>query len=447
MRWWMWLGLAALLLVCAVAAVRIGGMRRLDAALATVAAAGLPVDTIGYIALAPPVDADRQRRIGRYMLWNAPRWGDEWPTMPFSSLAELRLSKHDRERLERKLAAGRTACAEVGAILDEGPVVLSLYGFCERDPARLRRMDLATVAAMPLPSLLHTRDYVNWWAQQACLAEDPESHLHRLDQLLQGMDHPGSLIDAMIAIACTALRDDAHLWLATRGRLPEVRLQRWLAEVPAHRRWCADGLASERTLFWGPIARLPPLPDPAVDFTWRIALEWPTIGYQCAYAAEHLANQELRLRGRPGIGAVPPPFGFAGTMSAIMLPNLDESAITAIQGENRHRRMRLAGVIAMHHRSTGSLPTAEDLPAALRAGIDAELPPQRYLPIAPHRFRLDLDPAGPLPASVPPARVAGGPAASGPTAKAPAANSQAWSLEIDLDAILVPPPEKTARKP
>jgi hypothetical protein len=455
LRWWMWIFLAVLLLAGAATSVHISGRLRLEAVLAEVRARGLPVTPSELVASAPAVDSDRQRRLGRFVFGNL-SWGDRVPTMPFMNLAEQRVSQQDCEQLAVMLRAGTAMTTEVGAILDEGPVMLSLLGYCERDPAKLRRLSLAEAAAQAIPSLLNTRALANWWATQACQAADPEPHLHRLDQWVSALGRPGSLIDAMIAIAIGRTRDDVHLWLAVRGRLPAARLAIWLDEAPEHCRWLADGYAAERAWFWDLLARSASLLAPAFgmgddSLPERLLLGlriWPLHGYDCASGLAALTNCELRLRRLPPMPEFPMPWNLPRPLTDVAMPHLEESIVTACEAENGHRLSRLAAIIAVHHRRHGILPVLADLPADLLAGRGPDLPPLRYETFPPHRFRIGIDPAGPLPPSVPAGRWSDRFYASAigtPPSTNAVGTPRRWSLELDLDAILIPPPERPTK--
>jgi hypothetical protein len=127
---------------------------------------------------------------------------------------------------------------------------------------------------------------------------------------------------------------------------------------------------------------------------------------------------------------------------------LDITVVTglAIESANRHRLIRCASVIASTYRRRGALPATmpSEAPAA---AIDADQPALLYERLSPSRFRVGIDPAGPLPPAIPAAHWKEARYASeiGQPASKPAACLYRWSCEIDLDAILIPPPEHPAR--
>ncbi len=456
-RWWMWVVAGILLLLCLAIAVRIHGTIAFAETQAELKRMGFATTMEEFVAAGPGADADRQERLRRLMLSKA-GWIDDIATaMPANDLQERRIPSSDLAKRDLAVRNGGADMAAVAAILAEGPVELSLFGWCERDPAKLRSIDVATAVATPLPHLLPCRAWANWWSIRACLDPDPEPHLQNLDRLVTAMGHPGTLIDAMIAMACSAIRDQAHLWLATRGRLPVARLQAWAAESPEHRIWCASGWAGERCVFQEPLSRLhwgfaslAGASGNPWDDAWAFVRMWPIQGHDSAFCASSLAVSEATLLGKPLPTIRQPPFAIMGLVATITLPNLTECGVTAIESANGHRLARCAAAVAEAYRRTGSLP--EVIPAfASAAAIDANAPALLYERLSPSRFRIGIDPTGPLPPAIPTDRwLSKGYASTiGSPPAAPAAlmgrGGGRWSGEIDLDAILIPPPEKPAK--
>jgi hypothetical protein len=136
-------------------------------------------------------------------------------------------------------------------------------------------------------------------------------------------------------------------------------------------------------------------------------------------------------------------------VASLTLPNLTECGVVAIESANGHRLARCAAAVADVYRRTSTLPEA--IPAfATSAAIDANAPALLYERLSPSRFRIGIDPTGPLPPAIPADRWKATFYAS--TLGAPPAKTTAfagrgarWSCEIDLDAILIPPPEKPAK--
>jgi len=451
-RWWFWLIIILALAASALVAIRIAGMRRYADLQTELRGLGYATTMEELVALAPPVDRDRQERFRRIMESRSKWIEDIHYARPANDLREQRHAPKDLERRDRALRDGATDMHAITGIFDEGPVELSMFGWCERDPAKLRGISISTATATPLPNLLAVRAFANWWSLRACLDADPEPHLKNLDRLVAAMDRPGALIDAMIVIAVGAIRDQTHLWLATRGRLGDERLRTWGAEAPHHLAWCASGFTGERCLFHEPLSRMGW--GHGIWFNGKgivgevltFAQIWPLQGYEAAYCSSAIAGTESRLFNRTEPTIREMPFGYHGLIYRIAMPNLFESVTTAAEAANQHRMNRLAALIAMHHHRTGSLPVLTDLPPAL----GPDLPALLYETFPPHRFRIGIDPKGPLPPSVPADRWTGKDYASAigqPPSKSPQSPNRRWSMELDLAAILVPPPEPAPRKP
>jgi hypothetical protein len=456
-RWWWWLIAIVLLVATALIAVRIGGQRRLEATQAELRAAGFAVTPVELVAQAPPVDVDRQNRLWRLVGWPAPGWMDEHQRVPISrTLAEPPpMAPADVDRLDRVLAAAAPDLDELDRIFAEGPVLLSGLGWVERDPTRLASVDIATIAATRIPNLLAVRALCQVSAHRAVAAADPEADLRRLDAILDAQRHPAVLIDGFIAIAASAIRDQAHAWLALRGRLPAERLAAWAAETPPQRQFAAAGMAGERCLFQEPLGRLHwgfgGLSGSTRLFSecvWFVRV-WPTQGYEIACMQAAAARAQATLTDQPQPSEQHMPFAAMGPLMELGMMNTTESMVTACEAANRHRLVRAIALIAQAYRRTGRLPA--ELPPGMDAGTLApDLPALRYEIFPPARVRVGIDPAGPLPPSVPADRWKPGYGSSigGPPRNLPVSpDSERWSLEIDLDAILVPPPAPAPRKP
>jgi hypothetical protein len=455
-RWWMWVIAGVLVIATAIIALRIGGSTAYKTCQHELRLQGYATTMEELVARGPNVDADRQDRLYRLMDAKAGWLGDISTALPFSALQEARHTTADLAKRDRALADGLTTVSAISAVLAEGPVELSVFGWCERDPAKLRRINVNTAAATRLPNLLTMRALTNWWSIHACLDADPASSVASLDTLMRGLDHPGTLIDAMIGIACRSIRDQTYLWLSTRGRLSDAQLRTWAAEPPKSRIYCASGYAGERCIFQEPLSRMSwrysdifGTPSGILSNALLFVQIWPMQGHEAAYCTSAIAACEAELLGQPAPPQHPMPFNYTGPMASIAMPNLQEASITATEADTRHRIMRCAGLVAGAYRRTGSLP--ETLPAAApAASTDPNLPPLAYERLSSCRFRIGVDPAAPRPPIMPLDRWT--PTVLAPLIGSPADTKAAsdirvrWSLEIDLDAILIPPPEQPAKK-
>ena len=450
MRWWMWVVAVLFLLLSAVIAVRIHGSIAFADTQAELKSMGFATTMAEFVASAPTVDRGRQERLRRLMVtYPAGSWlVDTSKAMPAHHLQGQRFRADDLTKRDQALRDGAADVAEAEAIFAEGPVELSLFGWCERDPVKLAGIDFATAIATPLPNLLSVRGYANWWSIRACLDEDPAPHLRNLDRLAAAMRHPGTLIDAMIAIAVGKIRDQTYLWLATRGRLPSAEQEAWMREEPEQRAWCAAGFAGERCLFQEPLSRMSwgsmGLPGSGMFSNTLMGLRiWLTQGHEAAYNCAIIATAEAGVLGRPGPTPRPMPFGYPGAFGAAMMPHLLQAGVAGVEAANAHRLQRCAVLVAVAYRQQHALPAA--LPASpLAAALAADLPPLRYEVLSPSRFRIGVDPTGPPP-SIPAGRFVSDIGKPASTKAYIMRESSLWSLEIDLDAILIPPPEKPAK--
>jgi len=469
MRWWMWLILVALLLASAALTLRVHGQVRFDAVQADLRARGFLVDRRDMLADAPAVDADRQRRL-EDLFRRMGKWGDNPGSLPGRALGERRYTQQELDKRADFLRLGRTDATAVAALLAEGPTLMSYYGSMERDADRLDSLSLNEIwGNSPTSSLLCARAVTNWWALTAVTAEDPRPALAELDRLRVANSQPATMIDAMISLAIHAIHDQTCLYLATRGRLPEDALARWLSQQRDYLPWVATAFQNERCLSFSRIARIHIGELSALGVTasgsstapWWSGIQdipyWVICGHYGAVGVAEMANAEAQMRGLPPVEIPRMPFGLPALLSSIAIPNLLESAITAMESSYGTRLRQTMAVIACRYRAGTPLPIDQTalavwLPPGWLDGRDANNPPIAYERLSASRVRVGLDPAQPRPAMIPASRWGSLPGARtyGSTVGSPASakieEDTRWSLEIDLDAILVPPPEKPPRK-
>lgn len=441
----MWLIAAALVLLSAAIAVRIQGFQELREMQRVLRAAGRPADPVAWVASAPPADPARQDELRRILQRRMP-WSDEAARLwSCGDLCEPRPDPARGGRIAAVLRDGAGDANDLWALMDRGPLLVSAFGWLPRDAAALQRLSAEEAAATYCPNLLTCRAVTHWLALQATTAADPAPSLDRLAAWRACLRHPAILIDSMVAVAIDRIVDETHLWLAVRGRLPPAQLQRWLAEPPDQRRLCADGCAGERCLFWETWSRMG-IETGVAALAWSVSAgwqasalgiaAWPLLGHDCARGFAAMTSAERWLRGAgPVMQADGGPFGIQGPFARIGLASTESIIGIGWTGEVQHRLARAAGGIAVRFRIDRELPATLDLPGD---------PPLVYERLAASRFRVGVDPALALPAGSPSLSISSD---TGKPASRRAALVQQHAIEIDLDAVLVPPPDKPAKAP
>ncbi len=460
MRWWMWVIAVVLLLFTAMVSIHLAGFARYRALQNELRSSGYPVTPVEFVALGPAVDADRQARLWPLVSWPGPKWQDAISQTkvrpPFNELSEQQPPLAvDLAKRDQALKDAVYDLDALSTILAEGPCVVSVYGWIERDPTRLATIDISQSEQSKTPNLLAVRSIVTALATRACLDTNPMPELRRLESFQRTLDHPGVLIDAMISISATKIRDDAILWLATRGRVGTETLLPWVAEPPLQLQWCADGYAGERCIWQEPFSRLNwgfsgVIGSDSAFLADMLAflVEWPIQGYDLTVCSSRVAQVEAGLLGKPVPSGCNMPLGIPPLLTNIILPNLQECAVTAIEAATQHRLKRCAALISAAYRRDGILPATLP-PEAQGLRVNDNIPALIYERLSPSRFRIGTDPSGLRPPLIPVVRWKPGYVS---TIGSPPSSSKSnvvgrWSLEIDLDAILIPPPEKPVAIP
>jgi hypothetical protein len=416
LRWWhivmLVMVLVTLVAVAVLIALRGAGRAHYHEVIAGLKGAGHPVSVDDLLALAPTVDR------GRQAAWDA--WQKAYTTGAgrATSLAE-RLGRHQlaydawiagtgsppNQVEDIILASAADFAAALPPLRGDG-LVLSGYGWMAEDlPVGRRRMPFTS--AMRLPNLLCVRELALWLRHATAVATDPRPSLADLDALNAAMARPVTLIDAMIALALADIRDRTYVDLALLDRLPDAERQHWLAEPCRHLALLADAIDGESVLMAMAAAEMLEVESLELVSGWEKSMAslrlWITGHRDCARMAEVEVHAAQRLRGqRLDTWNDGPAFNDQlGILGRICMPNLTESAITALQADARHRMTRLAVMlIGMERR--GGLPADQ---AALRAALgDADLLAPAgdhlhllYEALTADRFRVVVDPASPLP--------------------------------------------------
>ncbi|MBA3684098.1 MAG: hypothetical protein H0W72_02520 [Planctomycetes bacterium] len=385
---------------------RIGAQRYRDAVAAR-EAAGVPTSIAAFVAAAPVVDAAAQEA------WH--EWSEGY-LKDWSSLA------YDRVGWNRWVA-GRSACPHTVVDIVEGlrprlvpacallqghqDLVLGLPGWAAVDlpPGRRAHADITRARSANLAS---SRDLVQWLRYEAVLAQDPIPALVLLEAAARAHAHPGTILDALIALRVGGLRDRAYLDLAVQGRLPDELAAPWLAEPAQAFTLIAagfDGEVATHVAGWADVvAHLPAWAstDSAnlfetssrVGKVWRNFRIWTSGHQDCARVVEAYGGVADHLRGMseipiPSEAALTSRFGPLGCMIA---SNVIRSADSALAGDVDHRLVRLAVRLLAMARGDGLPLYAVDLENAL-GDITALRPGGGHLAIAyeslaSNRFRL-----------------------------------------------------------
>lgn len=411
-RWWMIAVATIVVLGLGTLAVgviqRADGKRRYQAQVAAEQVQGRVATVADFVNQTPPVDRTLQHA------WAA------WSTAHVSGLTD---PQYDRAAWNHWLAAGgeppgliaatikqrRADLDPALALLRRGGLLLSARGWAAAELPPGRRT-LHDVAKVTLPNLLAVRDLASWLGYAAVLAEDPAVHLADLDALRTAMDQPGTLIDAMIALALADIRNRAYVDLALRGGLSNQRAVAWLSESPRSLELVAEGIDGERALFIDGTAAWVGESTPfdldrsgtlnhSGPSGWLSHLDiWVRGLDDCARMAEHNLHLADRLRGlRPDApSSIQAKLGALGRLG---MASLSQCSLTAHEADAGERMARLALRVLMLARQSGLPPDHTALETAVGTvecrpvGDRLRL---RYEPLGTDRFRITIDPASPL---------------------------------------------------
>jgi len=396
--WWHWI-----IIVLAVLALSAWGMAQLirqrgiaewRAYEAQAEAAGTGVRLDDWLATLDPVDADLQER------WWSLQQDYEAGIEGFGELADeidyaaiLWAGEPVPEAVATLLAEHAELHQRTRELLREPALESSARGFAAVDHAR----DPGTAWAWRVPSLLASREVMYLLCHDLLCGGDRGQALADLAAYRRAYGDPGSLIDAMIAVALERIRGEAMVLAALDGlRGPD--LDAWLAERQTFlgelvaRSVAGEALGLEvggggslRERSLGP-------------------REWLVLPGEGAAAMAHLLALSRRCRGEITTTPPPPEQGHS-ILVAIALPNVVESAHTGLSGQVTHRLHRLAVRLVVDGEQ--GLPADRDAferryPGALDGGpTRLELAYER---LAEDRFRLAVDPTGSVPDFSDPAR-------------------------------------------
>jgi hypothetical protein len=401
-------------------AARESGRSRLSGILAEHAANGWGTSYADLVRSAPPVDRALQDRAWIWMKEGARATGGEvrylgqavdWAFADPPSAPEGYLAAHE---------AFRDQAQALGAMLATGHLCLTSLGWIDVTPEEAEDVPLSRRAALHIPNLLAVRAAEAWFVGEALLADDPATSLEVLDRLRDALSRPGCLIDAMIAIATDAQRDEAFLALVLLGRLDAARREAWLGEPVRAAALCADGWRGERLLFAAPLAQdllrgvslaehfggEAEIEDADDFWRWRVRPLFRASSDAATYI-EGMTAFERYLRGTldaKSTRAAMAPMEDLGTPFDLMTPNREAMLSSVVNAQTEKRSTQVAAAIVVACREHGTVPRDRD-EARLWLGPRAALMDAtafslalRYEPMDDGRFRIAPDPHGRLPA-------------------------------------------------
>lgn len=454
--WWGWAVAVAVLLLCVAATALLShrqhGLGELRTLVRDLQADGRGVVPADLIARAPAVDRARQARLWGLVGNSGGGWAGNLNVRTFGLDARCAMPKEIARRdaeVERILTASASDRQAWRKLYQEGPVVISAFGWLAEDIPDPADAGIAKTAAVRLSNLLAMRALATALATEAFRAGDPLPALADLDALVAAQQPVGSLIDAMILLAVCSIRDQAWLDAVSRGAEPGP----WIAQRSEFLPAVGEAFAAERMLFQGGMYQdiiagrsLSGLLMGSSGTTWKEAFgNWMSaqVAYvtlpsdtafalRCSIQSEDLCRTGIDATGASMALLRDPWFRITHPTAAIIIPNFTESAITAVQAETSARRLRIASALIHVWRATGDLPADDaiaDFPARDLLAPQRHGPAILYQRLTPTRFRLWTDPATPPTDLLPAGRID----APKPTSL-PWCN-RGWCTELDLSAL------------
>jgi hypothetical protein len=378
-----------------------------------------------FIASAPPVDVEAQEAWDRWSKLGIEYPRENYPIPPENKSAWDNYLTGTVPLPESILVAiedDRQTMAPAVDLLRNKQLRLSVFGWIAQDCPPGKRL-LSNTEKVRFSNLTPTRSLANWLQHEACTAADPREALMMIDRLHQSLNQPGTLIDAMIAVAISTIRDDSYVKLHLLGRLPPIFRDQWLAEKNGALLWVASGFDGERAFFQDSLVNW----AESVSLTQSFALKshngnplgyyfsfkrnsllegpyfWSTFSHDAALFTITLSQVSARLR-HERTGPFPDYHQIINKswgQGISLLPNYFDAPIAALENDANHRIARIA-VRILEQVPTSGLPNDEaDLLNAM--GDPKLLSPSgdhlhlRYERLAPDRFRLVISPTSPTP--------------------------------------------------
>jgi hypothetical protein len=379
--------------------------------------AGLVGSLADALAILPPSDDSLQ---ARWLAWSNTSLGT-WTDPKYSSkdvIAWVAATGPYPQAIADTVAARAHNFDEAREMLANPALLLSGAGWI-RTHLLDEKFTLLQAAALPIPNLLVQRELAQWLHHAAVLADDPRPYLTDFDALIHASRYPVTLIDAMTLVAVINIHDQAYVECALRGTLPDDLRETWLSAPMVTMAQTGAGILHEGLLFGLGTANW----LEQSQFSWNNAA---AIGSTSAWlpfdvwwhgthdAARIMAYEYAAHDRLAGLTTGPLPttsstYGRGGLLLGMLLPNVLESAMTALETEAHQRACRVAVLLI-------TAPPGSDLPSDTASllqtprTLDLVQPSGdayhlAYERLSPTRFRIGIAPTTPVPDFVDASRI------------------------------------------
>lgn len=420
---WFWFTLAIAVSATIPVAIRLVGTLRWRHELATAHAAGAPASFADVVSRAPVVDTARQERLYAWMqsvesrhpawaffqLWAAMPLADPEPsTVTFTTACMDTTTPADVGERDRDMAS-------LGALLDSGPLVVGSLGWVRQDFSNPTIADDQQIAC---------RRQMSPWCllgagrELAAAAERGDSKaLGRLDAFLHATDDTDDLFSLPWRAAIEDERDIAYLHAIAVGTLSPATAAAWLSEPSRMPAIAARTCMDDRIYSLQPLAEhgMQRRDDPRAGPLWGLverntlsAWWWLMLPGKCAvWSARMRALAASFDHGATPIDTEPwlhaPDSRLAYMLMTMPVPMLEICVRTAVEDVNRHRMARVLGRLLLVWQAEHALPEADTCRALCHDLFAATplLPALHLERLSATRFRIGIDPHGPLPAFIP----------------------------------------------
>ncbi len=347
------------------------------------------------IASGPRLDADAQARFSAWMRARPDRTDDD--SRHLDEAWFLAGKREPPEQVQAWLERYKPRMEELRSLLCQGPLCTTTLGALANNREQLLNAEVGK-RRVPIPDLRVLRRAYRYFGLTALTATDPTAALDALDALDRSQLHGATLIDSLIAQACSAMRDLTYLRLVLRDRVPATHLRAWLAETSDAREQVVRAVRGERLLNWAYLAELASSSDlPRAGARSMDDLDWWLNGERkiARMGRQHLVAEAV-LTGEKPVSALDE---FDGDEDQLLFGlNVPGMMIAIVSTDTAHRMARsAASLVATQHDTGGTLPTGNDealasaLPFRSLSAGGAYAPLLRYERVEEGRFRILAD--------------------------------------------------------